>query len=300
MAYTTEDLAYFHLPDTQESRQKIVTLDLFLNIDKINLATRTQKLNDETLFLYDDYLQEILTFEHVEKLQILETLMNTEVINNHVVERENINLLKKYNETHHSTAINYLLQRLVREQKKLDTNIINEAHKRLMMGTSNGNKIFKKVRNNNKTFVGYKEQEEIVVNYLPISYDEIAKSLELLCSYYNDKCSQPTMSLIKPIIVHGLIATLQMFEDGNTRFARCMQHVNLFTNTNNLLNISLELPSLYCSKTYIPYRRQYRELIMKLALDPSFEAWDDWINFNLRRVQDQLYANQEKLIRLKK
>ena len=39
---------------------------------------------------------------------------------------------------------------------------------------------------------------------------------------------------------------------------------------------------------------------MKLALDPSFEAWDDWINFNLRRVQDQLYANQEKLIRLKK
>ena len=64
--------------------------------------------------------------------KILKALMNTETIDNHSLEREDINLLRDYYENHHSTAIRYLTKKLMNENQPLNENIIKKAHEILM------------------------------------------------------------------------------------------------------------------------------------------------------------------------
>ncbi len=71
-----------------------------------------QKRNiDFTRELYIEYLDDLKTFKETTREQVLKALMNTETIDNHSLERENSNLLIAYSETHHSTAIRYLLKK---------------------------------------------------------------------------------------------------------------------------------------------------------------------------------------------
>ena len=103
--------------------------------------------------------------------------------------------------------------------------------------------------------------------------------------------------------MHGLIAVLQVFEDGNTRLARCFQHITLQDLTNKTISnnlFELPLPAIYFSKNYIPYRKEYRELLASIALNPNNEAWNEWISFNLHRMQDRIFANEESLALLKR
>ena len=169
-----------------------------------------------------------------------------------------------------------------------------------MRGTSNENEILIGYRKNNNFYVGYTENNTRVALYYPISYDEIKQAMTILFSYYDKEISNTEEIFIKPFIIHGLLAALQIFEDGNTRFARTIQHVNLFSLTQQNLDDSLELPSIYFSKTYIPYRNEYRHLISQIAINPSHENWNNWIAFNLKRLQDQIFFNEENLKRTRR
>ena len=229
--------------------------------------------------------------------------MNSEIIDNHVLERENVNFLRIYNETHHSTVIRYLVRKLLKENTPLNDAIIKKAHEILMRGTSNENTINEGFRTNNHHYVGYIEDNKPVINYFPISYDDIKESTLLVCKYFNTPIKDEEELFIKPFIMHGLIAVLQVFEDGNTRLARCFQHITLQDLTNKTISnnlFELPLPAIYFSKNYVPYRKEYRELLASIALNPNNEAWNEWISFNLHRMQDRIFANEESLALLKR
>ena len=87
-------------------------------------------------------------------------------------------------------------------------------------------------------------------------------------------------AIIKPIIYHGLLAALQLFKDGNTRYARTIQHVELWGMLNNIVSDHIDLPLIYATRQYFPFRGEYRDLIKNLAVNQE-DAWDDWISFNI-------------------
>lgn len=303
MSYTKEDLEYFQVKDLKEAREKIVDVRLFDYIDDIKLNNDVERLMNFTKELYLEYIEEILKYNKETQETILKALMNSEIIDNHGLERENVNFLRIYNETHHSTAIRYLVRKLLKENILLNDAIIKKAHEILMRGTSNGNTINEGFRTNNHHYVGYIEDNKPVINYFPISHDDIKESINLLCKYFNTPITHEEELFIKPFIMHGLIAVLQVFEDGNTRLARCFQHITLQDLTNKTIGndlFELPLPAIYFSKNYVPYRKEYRELLASIALNPNNEAWNEWISFNLHRMQDRIFANEDSLTLLKR
>lgn len=300
MAYTKTQLNSLGFFDLNLARKKIVNISLFDYIDDIPLSDKAKRAIDYTYDLYLDYLNEFWQFSDIEQFQILKTLMTTEVIDNHVVEKENIDLLKTYNETHHSNAIRYLLKKLKIEDGYLTDHIVKKAHEILMRGTSNEDVVLSGYRNNNNYYVGYLNNGEKVILYLPISYDEIDQAMKLFFDYYNEASYDLSELFVKPFIIHGLLAVLQVFEDGNTRLARSIQHVKLLITTNQLINPDLSSPAIYFSKAYIPYREEYRKLIADIACNPNWQAWENWIMFNLHRLQDQIFANEIPFSRIRK
>lgn len=299
MSYTKEDFIKLGLLDIKDARSKTVDISIFDNIDDLKLSDKLRKYLDLTKDIYIDYLDELEKYIEKDLEIILKALMNTEVIDNHSLERENIDLLHEYSETHHSTAIRYLIKKLKVENQPIDSQIIKKAQEILMRGTSNNSEINNGFRTNNNHFVGYFENNEKVVSFLPISYDDINIAIKLLCDFFNQKDKEEDL-FIKPFIIHGLIGALQVFEDGNTRMARTIQHIALQKTTNNTLGYNFNLPPIYFSKNYIPYRYEYRELIAKIATNPDNETWNEWIMFNLKKLQDRIYKNETSLLLLER
>ena len=302
MAYTKNELLSLgaKLENLADLRNRIADIRVFDYIDDITLDDKTLGLLEYTLEVYQDYLIFLQTFSKTNLEKILKGLRNTEVIDNHVVERENYDWLINYQETHHSTAINYLIKKLFTENEPLSPAILSKSHEILMRGTSNEDDILLKFRNSNRHYVGYQENDDKIIEFLPISYDEIKLALQLFCDYYNQEENNVNLAYIKPFVIHGLLAALQIFEDGNTRVARSIQHIKMFQVTRDLFQVPLNLPALYFSKTYIPYRKEYRDMICKIALNPSIQTWNEWISFNLRRVQDQICFNENNLKRTRR
>lgn len=302
MPYTKKELLSLgaQLTELKDLRTRIADIRIFDYIDDIVLDDKTLGQLEYTLEVYQEYLDFLQTFSKTNLEKILKGLRNTEVIDNHVVERENYDWLINYQETHHSTAINYLIRKLFTEGEELSPAILSKSHEILMRGTSNEDDILLKFRKNNHHYVGYQENGNKIIEFLPISYDEIKLALQLFCDYYNQEENDTNLAYVKPFVIHGLLAALQVFEDGNTRVARSIQHIKMFQVTRDLFQFPLNLPALYFSKTYIPYRKEYRDMICQIALNPSIQNWNEWIAFNLRKVQDQIYFNENNLKRTRK
>lgn len=298
MAYTKEDLIKLNVGNISEAREKIADIRIFDHIDDLSLDDRTLNTVDYTAELYQEYLEILRKFPKTTLEKILRALKHTEVIDNHSLEAVSFDLLRNYQETKHSSAINYLIKKLYSEGGILTPQMLIKTHEILMRGTlEDGETSY--LRKNNDAWVGYQDGEERVIEYLPISYDEIKQALKLLTDYCNSKEVSEQELFVKPIIVHALIMTMQMFTDGNSRLGRTMEHLKIFQTTNQLLNQDFTMPTIYLSKSYVPYRQEYRRITAKLAIKPNDEMWNQWILFNLRRIQDQIFANENNLSRVR-
>lgn len=302
MAYSKSELLDFGVESDKiaEARDKIVGINIFDDIEDIHFNNRVSNDLLYTKDIYQEYLELLKEFSKTNLEQILTALKKIEIIDNHTFEKENHNLLVNYSETHHSTAINYLIKKLISEGNPLNDFIIKKAHEILMRGTSNENELMSGYRKSNAFFVGYFEGNKKCISYFPISSDEIGKTMNLFFDYYNNPIIKEEDLFVKPFILHGLLAALQVFPDGNTRLARTIQHIKLFEVTNKVFDEKFPLPVIYFSKTCIPYRALYRDLIADIAKMPNDENWNNWIKFNLYRLQDQLVLNTKQLKRTRK
>ncbi len=299
MPYTKQDLKNLHLDDTKPiDFYPIVQLKIFDNINDIILSSRIKDEYRYTLDIYKEYLETITKLNKSTQDKLLRDFKSTEIIENHTLESESYDRISAFNVHHNSIAFNYLLRKLFIEQKPLSPNIMAKGYEILMRGTSNEKEIKANHRINNNHIVGYIENNERRIDFLPISYDEIDWALAYFISYFNQPELKEEELLIKPFVLHGLIAALQMYEDGNTRLGRTFQHLKMFMLTNKFLDPDLKLPILYFSRTYLPYRKQYRDFIANIAINPTNENWNQWILFNLRRVQDQINYNEDSLSRM--
>ena len=169
-------------------------------------------------------------------------------------------------------------------------------HDKLLMGTSTEDKIG--VRTDNLQFVGSNYNGLRNVQYFPILCEEIECAVEKFLELYNGNLmSTPDKYdiLIRPIMYHGLIAALQMFNDGNTRFGRNIQHIELWRMLRNYLPYDTGLPILYATREYSAYRTQYRGCVKDIAVLNNQDSWNQWFKFNLNRFEGAIYSNTERL-----
>ena len=68
---------------------------------------------------------------------------------------------------------------------------------------------------------------------------------------------------------------------------------------NDQLGLNLLLPVVYASRQYAAYRSDYRKKIENIVLNNNQQAWDEWINFNINRIQDGIFYNLNSLEALK-
>lgn len=270
-----------------------VTKDI---IDKI-INTKINQCNlDENKYLlelYEEYLEKLDNLNKDQLKRYLTVLKNADVKDNQSLEKEDSFLLNLYLQSERRHAIDNILK-----TNKLDEKSLLKIHGDLLKGTSSSHLNNYNYSTNNRKFVGFFENKERYIQYLPLDCKDIEEAMNLFFQYYNDSDDKLNL-FFKPFLIHGIIAALQVFDDGNTRLARLLQNTKIYKSTNKLLDKNLESPSLYVTRAYFPQRYEYRELITKVATDPNSENINNWIKFNINRTEDTLFNNSSNVEKIK-
>ncbi len=278
-------------------KYKVVGLDILEHPESIQVTTDTMDHIDYTFELYLNYLNRIngLPLEH--KLRFLRTLKAAEIMDTQKMEQENSFLISLYMSMMGNNSIDKMIGF---DSKEITSDDMIEVHKLLLEGTTSSKKEIKGYRQENRSFVGSFRNGVRNIQYFPIRYDEIEEAMNRFLAYYNMQESKETDIFIKPFILHGLLASLQCFNDGNTRLSRLLQHIKMWRLTNEKLGINLPEPAIYISRSYYPYRQEYREKIKNIVINTGTNSWNDWFNFNLNRLEDQLFYIDNNLEEFKK
>lgn len=277
----------------------IVNLNIFETVADLKIDDYTLEHEQESIEKYKVYLDHVLSMKQSELKNYLTAVKKMEILDTQLLESEDSYIMKLYLEQHKISAIDYLLT----SQKYPTTGLTREkiitAHQKNLEGTPSAVYADKEYRTRNTTYVSKSGYGETKVHYFALDYHDIEEGIMNLTLYYNSNLHNQ-YTLIKPVLVHGLVGALQMFDDGNTRCGRILQNVKAHELTEKNMKIDLPSPALYSSRAYLPYRDQYRQKLGDIAIEPNEETWNSWINFNLNRIEDQTYYMDSKLAEYKK
>lgn len=293
------------LAEINEARQSglysVATLKIFDGIEELKI--------DENLQLHLDYTQE-LVMDFFNELMILANktpglneylyaIKAGDIIDNQKLEKESSFLIGLYYNLTKETAIDELIK-YTTMNKTITGKDILKLNQILLAGTSSETKEL--IRTQNDKFVGRFINGERIIEYFPIDYKEIEEATNKLAELYNKRLSGEAFNniFIQPFIIHGLFGALQIFSDGNTRIGRLMQHTLMWQLINEKTEFNFELPPLYATRSYYPFREAYRQKITALVKGNQLTSWTDWLIFNLKRVEDNVYASRENVAKLKK
>ena len=296
-------MAYFNNIDKEieevmnSGKYPIVQLDILNNLENIEILETTKDHLEYTIELYKNYLSNIKKLPYEYKIRFLETLKAAEIMDNQKLEKENSFLISLYMTVMGKNSIDEMIDL---KDKQITCENIIEIQKLILEGTTSDKKEIRGYRQNNRSFVGNINNGVRNIQYFPLRYNEIEEAMNRFIKYYNQQEIDESSIFIKPFILHGLLASLQCFNDGNTRLSRLLQHIKMWNLTNSVLNIDLPLPAIYISRSYYPYRNEYREKIKNIVINMDANSWNDWFNFNLNRLEDQLFYIDNNLEEFKK
>lgn len=271
----------------------IVDKDLVSRISEIKIS---DSIKDQNKYVIEDYI------EHLEKLKSLEpnqlkhylmVLKNADIKDNQKLEEVDSFLLNLYLQAEKKHAIDELLRHDILDEKTL-----LKTHGILLKGTESEPEKGIKYRDNNRTFVGTQKNGRRDINYLTLDINDIEYAMNLFFEYYNMEDNFEDIFL-KPFAIHGMLSALQVFGDGNTRLSRLLQSIKIYKLTNKHSDYNFQNPALYITRAYFPYRAEYRDLIMKLAIEPNEESINNWMKFNLKRTQDTIWKESENIGKVK-
>lgn len=284
----------------KSGKYPIASTNLFNSIENIKLSPELSAHLEYTEELLWEFLNELtaLSTKTPGLENYLETIKKGDIIDNQRLEKENSFLLALYQNLKKETAIDKLIKLYQTNNKLTGNNIIN-IHSTLLEGTTSSDTV--KIRTENTKFVGHFQNNERVIDYFPINYTEIEDAIEKLADTYNDRFNSKTYNNVffQPFLIHGLTGALQIFSDGNTRMGRIMQHSLLWQLINEQTKFQFSLPPIYATRSYFPYRGEYRKLISNLVKENNSQVWNNWFDFNLKGIEDNIYASRENIKKLK-
>ncbi len=271
------------------------TLDIFDSIKDFCFSSSMIEHENFVCDAYKYYIEYMMEMPSNEQQIFLNLLKKFEILDNHSLEGEDTFLVHFYREVHLVNDIDILLS----NDFFTRTQFVN-GHKILLKGTKGDEYASRDHRISNTTYVGaIYPNGNIGVDYFPIDCDLIEEAIFQFLSFYNSDIYDKHLFL-KSLMIHGIIAGLQMFDDGNTRYARLLQNIKLYDLTLKNFGYDFSTPVFYNTKTYFQYRGQYRDFIRDLILAPIEENWEKWFHFNLNRCEDQINFLMHKIENYKK
>jgi len=280
----------------------IVKLNIFDILDNYVPSDKIKNKIEYTIELYLELVNKLKTYPAEEQTIFLQALKDSDVIDNQSIEKEDPFLIALHKKFENVFSIDLLLNSVCRNNYLSKEEFI-KIHDTLLLGTSSENKLG--LRDNDLKFVGSYQInpqtkfyfENRAISYFPLKHTEIDSALNKFLNFYNSgiKPNDKYDIILLPMICHGLIAALQLFKDGNTRYGRLLQNVLMYKLANEELGLDLPLPLVYATRQYATYRDEYRDKIEKIVLNNDEKAWEDWISFNLNRIQDGIFYNSNCL-----
>ena len=274
----------------------IASLDMFDVVSKLEMTENLELHLDYTNELLTDYLSELMELSNSKPglNDFLKALKSGDIFDNHKLEKENSFMVELYSQIYRETAIGRLIK-YYKNNRELTGKDIFSIHQTLLNGTlSEG---VKSVRTVNDKFVGRFVNHERVIDYFPIDYKDVREAANKIAELYNSRLSGDIYDnvFVQSFLIHGLIAALQIFSDGNTRMARVMQHALIWQLINEKTEFNFEMPPVYATRSYYPFRGKYRDMIANLVISGNNDAWNDWFDFNLNRIEDSIYVGRENI-----
>lgn len=301
MGYSIEDIRREVNAAMQSGEYPVASLEMFDIVDNLRLSTKVHDHLSYTHELLMEHLEEINKLDgQVPSLtNYLNTLKAGDVIDNQSLEKENSFLVGLYMQISRETAIDKLIN-LYKNSEGMTPEELKSIALTLVTGTSSEKKQI--IRDCNDKYVGRFVNGERKIDYFPVDYQCVDTALDKLSEFYNRRIETDTYDnvLIQPFVLHGLIGALQVFGDGNTRIGRLLQHSLIWQLINEKTEYNFDNPPLYATRAYYPMRCEYRDLIANLVKENNEEAWNQWVEFNLKRIEDQIYKNGENIIELKR
>lgn len=285
----------------ESGEYKVASLDMLDKINELELSENLQLHLEYTEDMLEMYLRDIQNLKDCKPglNEFLKGLKVNDVVDNQGFEYENTFLVALYSQIPNETAMERLIKFQNTNHDLTDRDIFS-LHNTLLYGTlSQGER---SIRTKNDKFVGKFEDGERLVDYFPIDYRDVWEAARQITKLYNTKLDGELYDnvLFKPFLIHGLVSALQIFNDGNTRMGRIMQHALIWKLINDKTEFNFDLPPVYATRSYYPYRYEYREKIANLVKNNDQGAWDDWFEFNLYRIEDAIDVGRENARILKR
>lgn len=276
----------------ESGENPIVDLSIFDRLDNLKIKDKIIGNADRTIQEYKDLLSMLKVLPPLLRTKYLLVSKNADIIDNQVLEEEDSFLISLQREIEYTSSLDETINHYGRPY---DERTFIRNHDLILADTLKEGQMG--LREDNLKFVGSWENGERKIQYFPIISDDIEIALEKFLEFYNSNINyidNEYDAIIRPIIYHGLLATLQLFKDGNTRYARTIQHVELWGLLNDIVSYNIDLPLIYATRQYFPFRAEYRDLIKNIALNND-DAWDNWIDFNISRFQDSIYKSEDNI-----
>ncbi len=285
----------------------IVKLNIFDILDGYVPSEYIKNQIEYTKELYLDLVDKLKEFNEEDQITFLKTLKDTDIIDNQSIEKEDPFLITLHRNFESVFSVDLLLDKLTFGEKISKEEFV-KIHDILLLGTSSENKLG--LRDNDLKFVGSYEVnpqtkfsfENRAISYFPLKHTEIDTAISKFLNFINSGVTPNNEYdiVLLPMACHGLISALQLFKDGNTRYGRLIQNVLIYKLANEELGLNLALPLVYATRQYAAYRGEYRKKIENIVLNNDTKAWEEWFDFNLKRIQDGLYYNTNSLDTLRR
>ena len=241
----------------------IAGLDMFDRLGEIKINDNLNMHLEYTDELLREYLGELMELKFLRPglTEFLKASKSGDVRDNQSLEKENSFMIGLYSQMPRETAIDRLI-RYYKNGKIITCKNLYALNNTLLYGTSSEE--LQTVRTCNNKFVGKFENGERIISYFPIDCKDINKAAERLVLLYNCRLISDGFDNVffQPFLVHGLVATLQLFNDGNTRLGRVMQHSLMWQLINERTEFEFDLPPIYATRNYYPLRDVYRDKLV--------------------------------------
>ncbi len=267
---------------------------LFQGINNINIYESTLLRMENVIEKYEEYINLLSKLDERNLKYFLDVLMQREIVNNQKNENVNSLLSQLYYIKGENNSILYGLE-LIKQNKLYNMENLNTMHSITIKGTKDDIEKNHDYRKHDVKVMEVIDGVEIV-QYIPPQPEDINKNMEVIVKYLNDK-STPNKNdiFLKPMISHALLAILQPFGNGNSRFARVISHIEMYKLTEEVYKKNFPSPLLYLSSSYLMYKKAYRRNIAKIATMQNDEAWNKWFIFNINMIEEQLNYNIDSL-----
>jgi len=280
-----------------------------MNLSKISLQDivesikLTQKTLDNLSYVkeeYFNYAQKIGGVESSDQISnFLQTLKMVEAIESNAMESiGSFFTIYKYNQAS-ITPVDVAISEIY-NNRGLNRTAINNMHR---VSTDNLTDEEKGEYRDGDVWVGSFADGVKSIEYLPPTAEEVPIMMEELFSFYNNNGSNSIKDdiLIKPFIIHALLARIQPYLDGNKRLSRLLATIKMHEQTNTILNVNINTPIMYLSRTYKLYRQSYISRLVELYNNPlNDEFWNSWFNFNINTVNDEIERFKKELENINK